>query len=329
MNENGIRTYDEWSSEDEELTEYQSFLSIRDEVLEKSSHIFDEVHEEFSSISFLIERFSEWKSKYPDEYNQVYCVKFFPLLCDPYVKVELLKWNMLNLDELALYETQWWKGLIDFDQGEGNDTNESEVVPTIIAKSIISKVKIVYNHIWEPSSTRQTRKAISILNEILDYESLRKINKEIQKIYMSVVMTLESSINGLLIINPPMNESNVEVKEFCERTFWKGIKLFNNTLLWANYIPSNTLKSLCFQNLLNSKLIPYLRHLSKEDAIIPSEKKIVISIQKSKILTENETSKDLALFIDYLKNLNKSTEESPRITQLLIALNAQNEVIEV
>jgi len=153
---------------------------------------------------------------------------------------------------------------------------------------------------------------------------------------MTVVMIIDEAINNCEIIIPTDKDIPIEIKEYCDNNFWRGVKLLNNTIMWNRILPSSTLKTLAFQNLFNMKLIPYLRTLNKEEIVHHSEH-IFSYIQKSKIITEEDgVLKEMFTFVELLRSLpsnivpeKKDNTFLRRIVQLLIELNAKNEAEEI
>jgi len=292
-------------------------------------------------VSAIKEKFENWKFKYPTEYNQLYCTKNIPLLFQPFVKLELLNWDILGMEDLFLNQTNWWNSLISYGFREDIELDKSDrdrnIVPQIIAKTVLERVKIVFSHVWNPISTSQTKKAISILAELNDYDSIKKVREGIQKMNITITVAIEDTINNFTILSVPKRDNmDPDIKEYLESSLWRGIKLFRNILLWSGYVPDSAIKSLVFQNLLNMKVIPYLKTLSFAESLVPVEN-IMITISKSKLLESKEgVLTELYILIGYLMNLatkfdSKQNDKSliQKIIQYLYDLNAKKEAEEI
>ena len=59
--------------------------------------IFEDVVEEFWKLSLIKQRFEEWKFGVPASYEQVYVPLFLPKLFAPFVRLQLLQWNPLEV----------------------------------------------------------------------------------------------------------------------------------------------------------------------------------------------------------------------------------------
>jgi len=58
----------------------------------------DDVLDEFVSIDLILQHMLEWKNKYPDSYVEAYVNVCLPKLIGPYVRLEMLTWNPLEVN---------------------------------------------------------------------------------------------------------------------------------------------------------------------------------------------------------------------------------------
>ena len=62
--------------------------------------LFDDVVDEFASISMIKSRLEKWKFQFPQSYQQAYLSLCLPKLFLPFVKLQLLSWNPLEVTKL-------------------------------------------------------------------------------------------------------------------------------------------------------------------------------------------------------------------------------------
>ena len=62
--------------------------------------VFEDVVEEFWKLSLIKQRFEEWKFGVPASYEQVYVPLFLPKLFAPFVRLQLLQWNPLEVSSM-------------------------------------------------------------------------------------------------------------------------------------------------------------------------------------------------------------------------------------
>lgn len=54
--------------------------------------------EEFSTVSSILDKFADWKTKFEEDYNDAYVGLCLPKLLSPLIKVELIDWNPLEVN---------------------------------------------------------------------------------------------------------------------------------------------------------------------------------------------------------------------------------------
>ncbi len=63
----------------------------------KASEVFSDVIEDFSKLSCIKQRFEAWKFGFPDSYDQAYISLCLPKLFAPFVRLQMLQWNPLEV----------------------------------------------------------------------------------------------------------------------------------------------------------------------------------------------------------------------------------------
>lgn len=66
----------------------------------QAAAVFEDVVEEFWNLSLIKQRFEEWKFGVPESYEQVYVPLFLPKLFGPFVRLQLLQWNPLEVSSI-------------------------------------------------------------------------------------------------------------------------------------------------------------------------------------------------------------------------------------
>ncbi|NXL68346.1 GCFC2 factor, partial [Chordeiles acutipennis] len=103
------------SSDDElTLTEVTEFQKSKDNILEDSRKIFEDVHADFCDIRKILLKFQEWKEKFPDSYCDAYISFCLPKLLNPWIRVQLINWNPLEQNLTDLEEMPWFRALEEF-----------------------------------------------------------------------------------------------------------------------------------------------------------------------------------------------------------------------
>ncbi|NXU47936.1 GCFC2 factor, partial [Turnix velox] len=112
----GEVVHHEGMSSDDELTptEMLEFQKSKDNVLEDSRKIFEDVHADFCDIRKILLKFQEWKEKFPDSYCDAYISFCLPKLLNPLIRVQLINWNPLEQNFAELEEMPWFRAIEEF-----------------------------------------------------------------------------------------------------------------------------------------------------------------------------------------------------------------------
>lgn len=78
-------------------------------LLKEASMLFEDVVEDFSSLKEIKSRFEQWKFAFNESYKQAFLGLCLPKLFTPFIKLELLNWNPLEvlstiITEYMLYD---------------------------------------------------------------------------------------------------------------------------------------------------------------------------------------------------------------------------------
>ncbi|CAH8659182.1 unnamed protein product [Schistosoma rodhaini] len=116
QNPNVIQVHVDGTSTDDE--EPQAAIVKRsadiDALLVDANALFEDVIEEFCELPLILERFIEWRNKYPESYQQAYISLCLPQLFSPIIRIQLIGWNPLNNHANPIEEMKWFQDLLDF-----------------------------------------------------------------------------------------------------------------------------------------------------------------------------------------------------------------------
>ena len=66
-------------------------------VVSKAKLVFSDVVDEFHKLSLVKERYEQWKWGFNESYKQAYISLCLPKLFDPFVRLEMIDWNPLEV----------------------------------------------------------------------------------------------------------------------------------------------------------------------------------------------------------------------------------------
>uniref|UniRef100_A0A8C4TX64 GC-rich sequence DNA-binding factor 2 n=1 Tax=Falco tinnunculus TaxID=100819 RepID=A0A8C4TX64_FALTI len=264
----GETDHHEGMSSDDELTpaEVKEFQKSKDNVLEDSRKVFEDVHADFCDIRKILLKFQEWKEKFPDTYCDAYISFCLPKLLNPLIRVQLINWNPLeNFTELE--EMPWFRAIEEFSdakresESKRDDDPDQEVLPRVIEKTILPKITAFVKSVWDPLSSSQTKNLVQLCNSIFEKQVLSKkeCSQAKEDLKNTVVLRMKKSIEEDVFI-PLYPKSTVEDKsslcsKFQERRFWSAVKLLSNVFLWDGIVQEDTVRDLGLSKLLNRYLL--------------------------------------------------------------------------
>lgn len=76
-----------------------------DDIKKDAEHLFDDVVEEYCTISLILQHFGEWRNRLVTSYAQAYIPMCLPQLLAPLIRVQMLSWNPLevSLHPIVIY----------------------------------------------------------------------------------------------------------------------------------------------------------------------------------------------------------------------------------
>ncbi|KFP81533.1 GC-rich sequence DNA-binding factor 2, partial [Apaloderma vittatum] len=256
-------------SSDDELTpaEVTEFQKSKDNVLEDSRRIFEDVHGDFCDIRKILLKFQEWKEKFPDSYCDAYISFCLPKLLNPLIKVQLINWNPLEQNFTELEEMPWFRAIEEFtdaktvSESKRDDDPDQEVLPRVTEKTILPKITAFVKSVWDPLSTSQTKNLVQLCRNIFENQLLSKNESSRAKedLMNTVVLRMKKSVEDDVFI-PLYPKRTVEDKsslcsKFQERRFWSAVKLLSNILLWDGIVQEDIVRDLGLSKLLNRYLL--------------------------------------------------------------------------
>jgi len=179
------------------------------------------------------------------------------------------------------------------------DDADIELVPKIVEKVLPPKVTNFFTYIWEPSSTSQTQKAFGLIKELLVYVDITKL----KVVFNAILTTIQTAIDSVILPNfDEQHIANETVSAFAERQFFSTVKLLKNITLWGEFLPEQALQKLSMENLINNKLLPFVKNTSNPLKALEYCSK-VIQILPSSWFSKEEVPAAMALFQLYLVSL--------------------------
>ncbi|KAG6935775.1 GC-rich sequence DNA-binding factor 2, partial [Chelydra serpentina] len=144
----GKSDHHEGMSSDDELSEAEmtDFQKNKDDILQESKKICEDVHADFCNIRNILLKFQQWRQKFPDSYYDAYISLCLPKLLSPLIRIQLIGWNPLE-NFIDLNEMPWFRAIEEFSdaknmpQSKRIDDPDQTILPTITEKTISLKLQ--------------------------------------------------------------------------------------------------------------------------------------------------------------------------------------------
>ncbi|XP_048791286.1 intron Large complex component GCFC2 isoform X1 [Lagopus muta] len=332
----------EGMSSDDELTvtELAEFQKSRDNILEESRKIFEDVHEDFCDIRKILLKFQEWKEKFPDSYSDAYISFCLPKLLNPLIRVQLINWSPLEQNSTDLEEMPWFRAVKEFSDAKKSSESkrdpDEEVLPRVIEKTILPKITAFVKSVWDPLSTSQTENLTQLCHNVFEQQVLCRSERSQarQDLINGVVLSMKKSVEEDVFI-PVYPTSAVEDKsspcsQFQERRFWSAVKLLSNVLLWDGIVEEDVLRDLGLSKLLNRYLLLNLFNMPPGPENIEKCKKVAACFPERwfQNLGSGSTLPELRNFCQHLLQCarvlhrNNHSDETEEVILLMVKVKA-------
>ncbi|CAH8631768.1 unnamed protein product [Schistosoma bovis] len=208
QNPNVIQVHIDGTSTDDE--EPQATIVKRsadiDALLVDANALFEDVVEEFCKLPLILERFIEWRNKYPESYQQAYVSLCLPQLFSPIIRIQLIGWNPLSNHADPIEEMKWFQDLLDFcnlpsvdnnkntkstisnsnktdksnnnnenknpsnnnnlDKTAGNLDDDLRIIPKSIEKIVLQRINELVCASWDPLSEKQSLQLVNLMHNL-------------------------------------------------------------------------------------------------------------------------------------------------------------------
>ncbi|KAL1258293.1 hypothetical protein QQF64_011537 [Cirrhinus molitorella] len=285
----------DWEPTAEQQAELQS---KRDDLLKRAQKVFADVQDDFWDVKKILSRFDEWRISFQDSYSNAYINLCIPKLLAPLIRHQLIGWNPLQAGE-DFEALPWYSAVEKFCHGQGYEESENmdkTTLPTIIEKTILSKVQGFVELVWDPMSAQQSQTLTTLCKRIQDDYSVfdGEQSKPVKAFVEAVIQRLRSAVDNDVFV-PLFPKKFLEDKQspqfqFQNKQFWSAVKLLGNMALWDGLIPELTLKELMLEKLVGRYLMITVLNESDPKHSIQKCKKIADCFPESWFIDVNAGS---------------------------------------
>ncbi|XP_013784934.1 PAX3- and PAX7-binding protein 1-like [Limulus polyphemus] len=224
--------YEGMSSDDEEPeTELVVFNKQKEAVLQNVQQIFEDVVEDFGTITGIQHEFEMWKTNYPESYDETYVPLCLPKIFGPFIRLSLISWNPLE-EPVDLESMSWYQTLAFYSLLSSEDEDpDLQLIPKIVEKVVLPKLSVLVGEVWDPLSTTQTLHLVTLTTRLLnDYPTVSGSSKHLQTFLQKVVVRIRRTLDEDVFL-PLYPKEILEHKgssgalTFFQRQSWSCVKV--------------------------------------------------------------------------------------------------------
>ncbi|XP_035687139.1 PAX3- and PAX7-binding protein 1-like isoform X3 [Branchiostoma floridae] len=344
------------SDEEEQETDILRFNSEKDRIVAERGKVFEDVVDDFCTFRAIKTKFERWKYDFGEPYNEAYISLCLPKLFTPFVRLELLTWNPLEANAQDLEDMAWYDSLLFYGFRETTqltkDDPDVKLLPSIVEKVVLQKLTGLAEHVWDPMSTRQTQRLVTLVQRLVDdYPTVAGDNKATQALLRTVLSRMRKTLDDDIFM-PLYPKGVLENKAsgayyFLQRQFWTCVKLLGNMLQWHSILAREPLMELCVDGLLNRYMLLALQNSEVNEDSIEKSQKIISSFPRQWFadIEGDETLpplQNLARYLSHSANTlhknsigcpdidrRKARENIKQVAKLLVQIHALDHALQV
>lgn len=315
--------YEGMSTDDEEPdADVANFNKEREEILDDTRHVFDDVVEEFSNVTALKLKFEHWKLEQPESYDRAYVPLCLVKIVAPFVRLHLVPWNPIENPE-NLENSPWYEALLfygntsDSSPGQpnsGKDDPDLCLIPRVMERVVVPKLSAFAEKVWDPLSSRQTLNLVRVAKKLVeDYPNVGGRSRHVQSFLSKVASRIQKAIDDDVYIplypREVLDNRSGPASAFFQRQFWSCLKLMKNIMTWYGVLAEDPLKELTLCSLLNRYLIFALQNCINQRDTVEKCKMVVSVLPVSWIRGPSTPLPQLELFVRFLKLYQQHLEK--------------------
>ncbi|XP_043918635.1 intron Large complex component GCFC2 [Protopterus annectens] len=282
------------SSDDEQPpVEVAAFHDKKETILRDAEKVFEDVHEEFHGVNRILLKFAQWRQQFFDSYSEAYISLCLPKLLNPLIRLQLIKWNPLELDYLDWEEMPWFQEIKKFSHPPVNmmepyreEHPDAKVLTSVLEKAVVPKVIGFVELVWDPLSSSQTNRLVQLYRRLQEHCLFEDDPSKVkQSLLNSILLKTRKSIDEDVFI-PMYSKSHLVDRmspqsKFQDRQLWAAVKLLGNIIQWDGLIPKQPLQELGLDKLLNRYIVITLLNMPPGTDNVQKCRKVIASFPES------------------------------------------------
>jgi len=267
----GVARHNDGLSSDDEMPtiDNSNLKKMKQEIESQSQTVLQDVIEEFSDVSKVMQRMQSWKNSDHDSYQSAYVSLCLPKIFSPLIRLEILNWSPF-IPSPSMSEYNWYITLASFSINEDENFSQFESDPdrillsTCCEKVVLPKLVNIVESSYDVVSSTQTNSLVACLKKLVDdFPTVTMKSKHLRELLSRVVETFKECLDNDVYIplysKHQMESPNSPHSIFFQRQFWSAFKIFKNVLAWTGVLSDSIITEFALDRLLNRYLLLSLR----------------------------------------------------------------------
>lgn len=298
--------------------------------MEVARLIFVDALDDFCRVDKIVARFIYWLSIDEPSFTEAYIQLFIPKLISPFIRLELLDWNPLEVDGRPLSSMKWYEELLSCTAE--NTSVECEhplivsLIPLCVEKIVLPKLAGIIREQWDPLSSEQCKRLGCLINTMIDEcPTLVASSRSVQQVLEALRERVQESIDEDLFM-PIYSKQAVEnaatgCRAFLDRQFWTAIKLMRCLGYFSDILSKECICQLMLEGIAGRCLVLALQCSVTDDTSIIRKCDAILKLIPSENWAQYSSGPLRSLSSVLLRiadeNISKEKELSRRIRRVV------------
>ena len=256
-----------------------SLASGRAAVVGEAGTVFADADDEFSTLERVKNRLEAFKRACGRAYRDAYVGESAAALFAPYVRLQLLTWSPVRpagereedtAAGVALDEQPWFQELFDFGTPGGSDAvadDDMRLVPRLVAKVVIPRVRRAVDTAWRPDRRRQSRRLAAVLGELGPFgQDDADVATDLTMLHGAVALKLVHAAAAARVPAwaPPATAAAGELAHRCDAAAAaRATRVVASIAAFDGVLPATVLVGPAVNTVLLRQMVPHLQSLAQ------------------------------------------------------------------
>lgn len=253
------------SESDDEVARYQ--LRQMD-VNKECDSLFDDAEEKFASIKGIKTTLEDWKTDCPEQYECTYMSLSAPALFAPFVRLELLRWDPLDISASVPSNHSWYSILFDYGINARENDPDHQVIPILMTDIVLPHVTEAAERCWNPYSSKQSIALSRTIEDIFIY--IDTSSEPIRNLVSLIERRLHEAVDGCLMPSwaPVAVSACRRAQVVLNKNYGRILRLVEGVNSFHKSITPEVYRALIVEKLVHQKVLPYIRSSITEPATV-------------------------------------------------------------